>query len=110
MGRDLVLATQSHRLPETYAADPPWQRAGQIFLDADLAILAAAPDRLREHDRAIAREWAQDPDAPSASFRVGRKRALVHLREQAPLFRSAEFAPLEPRTRRNLDMLIDLYG
>ncbi|MEB2560247.1 MULTISPECIES: hypothetical protein [Burkholderia] len=29
MGRDLVLATQLHRLPETYAADPPWQRAGR---------------------------------------------------------------------------------
>ncbi|WP_180278293.1 hypothetical protein [Burkholderia sp. AU18528] len=29
MGRDLVLATQLHRLPETYAADPPWQRAAR---------------------------------------------------------------------------------
>ncbi|KWH63633.1 hypothetical protein [Burkholderia anthina] len=29
MARDLVLATQSHRLPETYAADPPWQRAAR---------------------------------------------------------------------------------
>ncbi|RQX79396.1 hypothetical protein DF034_29435 [Burkholderia anthina] len=104
MARDLVLATQSHRLPETYAADPPWQRAGQIFLDADLAILAAAPDRLHEYDRALARM--------GKGFRcaIDRERALAHLREQAPLFRSAEFAPLEPRTRRNLDMLIDLYG
>ncbi|HIE1370974.1 TPA: HD domain-containing protein, partial [Burkholderia sola] len=107
---DLVLATQSHRLPETFAADPTLQRAGQIFLDADLAILAAAPDRLREYDRAIAREWAQDPDAPSTSFRIGRKQALEHLREQVPLFRSAEFAPLEPRAQRNLDTLIDFYA
>ena len=47
--------------------------APRNFLDADLAILAAAPDRLREYDRAIAREWAQDPDAPSAAFRAGRR-------------------------------------
>ncbi|WP_175824317.1 hypothetical protein [Burkholderia sp. BCC0419] len=107
---ELVLATQSHRLPETFAADPALQRAGQLFLDADLAILAAAPDRLREYDRAIAREWAQDPDAPSASFRIGRKQALDHLREQVPLFRSAEFAPLEPCAQRNLDTLIDFYA
>lgn len=106
----LVLATKSHRLPEAFAADPDLQRAAQIFLDADLAILAAASDRLIEYDRAIAREWAQDPDAPSASFRAGRKQALEHLRGQVPLFRSAEFAPLGPRAQRNLDMLIDFYA
>ncbi|MBR8384647.1 hypothetical protein KDX26_19810 [Burkholderia cenocepacia] len=110
MARDLVLATRSHRLSDTFAADPERQRAGQIFLDADLAILAAAPDRLREYDRAIAREWAQDPDAPSASFRAGRRRALERLRGQAPLFRSVEFAPLERRAQRNLDTLIDFYA
>ncbi|HEF5873739.1 TPA: hypothetical protein SAY52_004397 [Burkholderia cenocepacia] len=107
---DLVLATKSHRLPETYAADREWQRAGQLFLDADLAILAAAPDRLLEYDRAIAREWAQDPEAPSASFRAGRRQALERLRGQVPLFRSAEFAPLERRALRNLDTLIGFYA
>lgn len=107
---DLVLATKSHRLPDGFADDAELQRAAQIFLDADLAILAAAPDRLREYDRAIAREWAQDPDAPSAAFRAGRKQALEHLRAQAPLFRSAEFAPLEQHAQRNLDMLIGFYA
>ncbi|MEN2473795.1 hypothetical protein [Burkholderia sp. GS2Y] len=110
VAHDLVLATKSHRLPDTFASDPEMQRAGWIFLDADLAILAAAPDRLREYDRAIAREWAQDPDAPSAAFRAGRKQALEHLRGQHPLFRSAEFAPLTPLAQRNLDMLIDAYA
>lgn len=89
---------------------PDLQRAGRIFLDADLAILAAAPDRLREYDRAIACEWAQDPDAPSAAFREGRKQALEHLRAQVPLFQSAEFAPLTPLAQRNLDTLIAEYA
>lgn len=110
VAHDLVLATKSHRLPDTFASDPDLQRAGWLFLDADLAILAAAPDRLREYDRAIAREWAQDPDAPSAAFRAGRQQALEHLRGQTPLFRSAEFAPLTPLAQRNLDMLIDAYA
>ncbi|MGT0194317.1 hypothetical protein ACVHYJ_20065 [Burkholderia pyrrocinia] len=42
VAHDLVLATKSHRLPDTFASDPDLQRAGRIFLDADLAILAAA--------------------------------------------------------------------
>ncbi|MCA8019132.1 hypothetical protein [Burkholderia metallica] len=86
------------------------QRAGQIFLDADLAILAAEPDRLRDCDRAIAREWAQDPDAPSAAFRRDRRQALEHLRAQDPLFHSAEFAPLTARAQHNLDTLIASYA
>ncbi len=106
----LVLATKSHRLPDAFGSDPDVLRAGRIFLDADLAILAAAPERLREYDRAIAREWAQDPDAPSAAFRAGRKQALGHLRGQDPLFQSAEFAPLTPLARRNLDALIRAYA
>ncbi|AOJ33413.1 hypothetical protein [Burkholderia metallica] len=86
------------------------QRAGQIFLGADLAILAAEPDRLRDYDCAIAREWAQDLDAPSAGFRTGRRQALEHLRAQDPLFRSAEFAPLTARAQHNLDTLIASYA
>ncbi|NTY37070.1 HD domain-containing protein [Burkholderia diffusa] len=107
---DLVLATKSHRLPDTFAPDPDLQRAGRIFLDADLAILASTPDRLREYDRAIAREWAQDPDAPSATFRAGRKQALEQLRGKVPLFQSTEFAPLTPLAQRNLDTLIHAYA
>ncbi|MCA7933448.1 hypothetical protein LGM45_30860 [Burkholderia cepacia] len=110
VAHDLVLATKSHRLPDAFASAPDLQRAGRIFLDADLAILAAAPDRLREYDRAIACEWAQDPDAPSAAFREGRKQALEHLRAQAPLFQSTEFAPLTPLAQRNLDTLIAEYA
>ncbi|NTX26608.1 hypothetical protein HT746_05550 [Burkholderia pyrrocinia] len=110
VAHDLVLATKSHRLPDTFASDPDLQRAGWIFLDADLAILAAAPDRLREYDRAIAREWAQDPDAPSTAFRAGRKQALEHLRAQHPLFRSDAFAHLTPAAHRNLDALILQYA
>ncbi|MGU7784265.1 hypothetical protein [Burkholderia sp. PU8-34] len=37
-------------------ADGDARRAGQLFLDADLAILAADEARLLRYDRSIARE------------------------------------------------------
>lgn len=108
--RELVIATQTHRLPDTCRADPDRRHAAALSLDADLAILAAPPERRDAYDRDIAREWGQAPDAPSPAFRDGRRRALVQLRAQAPLFLSAEFAPLTARAHANLDVLIARYA
>ncbi|MBN3729298.1 HD domain-containing protein [Burkholderia sp. Ac-20379] len=107
---ELVIATQSHRLHDAWQADPDRHRAAALFLDADLAILAAPPERLAAYDRDIAREWGQAPDAPSQAFRDGRRRALQQLRAHAPLFLSAEFAPLTARAHANLDVLIARYA
>ncbi|MGN4225388.1 hypothetical protein ACS0Y6_36385, partial [Burkholderia gladioli] len=91
-------------------ADPSRQQAAALFLDADLAILAATPERLLAYDREIALEWGQAPAAPSAPFRDGRLRALMQLRSQTPLFLSDEFAPLTTLAHVNLDRLIRLYS
>ncbi|WP_414447516.1 hypothetical protein AB4851_12840 [Burkholderia sp. 22PA0099] len=107
---ELVIATQAHRLPDAWQADPDRRHAAALFLDADLAILAAPPERLNTYDRDIAREWGQAPDAPSAAFRNGRRHALRQLREQAPLFLSTEFAPLTALAHANLDALIERYA
>ncbi|MEX3984119.1 hypothetical protein AB4Y45_34765 [Paraburkholderia sp. EG287A] len=106
----LIVATKLHRVPDQLAADPILRRVTQLFLDADLAILAAPAERLIEYDRDIAREWAQDPDAPAEVFRAGRHQALVGLREHSPLFHSTEFASLEAPARANLDLLIQRYA
>jgi predicted metal-dependent HD superfamily phosphohydrolase len=106
----LILATKLHRVPDQLAADPILRRAAELFLDADLAILAAPPARLLEYDRAIAQEWAQDPDFPSEAFRAGRHQGLEQLQSNGPLFHSAEFAPLERLARVNLAMLIQRYS
>ncbi|WP_186040781.1 HD domain-containing protein [Burkholderia gladioli] len=107
---ELVLATKSHRLPASALADPSRRQAAALFLDADLAILAATPERLLAYDREIALEWGQTPAAPSAPFRDGRLRALMQLRSQTPLFLSDEFAPLTTVAHVNLDRLIRLYS
>ncbi|MEK6349333.1 MAG: hypothetical protein V4764_17750 [Burkholderia sp.] len=107
--RELVIATRAHRLPASVAGDPGRQHAAALFLDADLAILAAPPERLLAYDRDIGREWGQAPGAWSDAFREGRCRALRQLRAQAPLFMSAEFAPLTAAAHANLDRLIRLY-
>lgn len=107
---DLILATKPHRVPESLAHDAILRRAAQLFLDADLAILAAPVERLIEYDRDIAREWAQNPDSPAEVFRAGRQQALIGLRQHAPLFHSAEFAALEPLAHANLDLLIRRYA
>lgn len=106
----LIVATKLHRVPDQLGADPILRRATQLFLDADLAILAAPAERLIEYDRDIAREWAQNPDVPSEAFRTGRLQALQGLRKHAPLFRSSEFARLEPIAHANLEMLIQRYA
>lgn len=105
-----MLATQSHRLLASARADPSRRQAATLFLDADLAILAAPPERLLAYDREIALEWGQTPEAPSGPFRLGRRQALMQLRSQAPLFLSDEFAPLTAVAHDNLDRLIRFYS
>lgn len=110
LAESLILATRQHRVPDELSNDPCLRRVAHLFLDADLAILAAPAERLIEYDRDIAREWTQNPDAPTELFRAGRHRALIGLRQHAPLFHSAEFAPLEPLAHANLDLLIQRYS
>jgi predicted metal-dependent HD superfamily phosphohydrolase len=104
-----IRATKAHKLPPECASDPARKRAALLFLDADLAILAAPLERLIDYDRGIAQEWAQDPDHPAEVFRAGRLQALKHLREHTPLFHTDEFASLDPLARANLDALIVRY-
>ncbi|MBB5409178.1 putative metal-dependent HD superfamily phosphohydrolase [Paraburkholderia sp. HC6.4b] len=105
-----IVATKLHRVPEQLMADLILRRATQLFLDADLAILAAPATRLLAYDREIAREWGQDPDAPSEAFRAGRLQALQGLQQCTTLFGSVEFADLEPIARANLDRLVQQYA
>jgi predicted metal-dependent HD superfamily phosphohydrolase len=56
------------------AADrPPGDRETAILLDADLAILGAAPERYARYAGAIRQEYAW---VPEAEYRVGRVRVL----------------------------------
>ena len=78
----LVLLTAGH--------DPaPGDRPGELLCDADLAILAAPPDRYARYAAAVRREYAHVPDA---AFRAGRAAVLRRLLALPRLYHVAEVA------------------
>lgn len=75
----LVRLTETHRP----AAD---DLAGQLLCDADLAILAAGPERYAVYTAGVRREYAHVPDD---AFRAGRRAILEDLLAKPTLFHSA---------------------
>jgi len=89
----LVRLTARHRP----ADDDP---AGQILSDADLAILAAVPERYRAYTRGVRSEYAHVSDA---DFRRGRAAVLRDLLAKPTLFHTAHArASWEPIARENV--------
>jgi predicted metal-dependent HD superfamily phosphohydrolase len=89
----LVRLTRDHR-PE------PTDLAGQVLCDADLAILAADPDRYAEYTRAVRAEYT---DVDDAAFRAGRGAVLRALLD-GPLFHTAAARDAwEERARANVE-------
>jgi predicted metal-dependent HD superfamily phosphohydrolase len=73
------------RLTETHRPDPG-DANGCALSDADLAILAAGPERYAEYRAAVREEYAHLDDA---DFRAGRVHVLRHLLEKEKLFHTA---------------------
>jgi len=95
---ELVLATLDH-------VAPPGDRAAQALLDADLAILAAAPGDYERYRQAVRAEYAHVTDA---DWQVGRTAVLRSLLAKDPLYPLAH--DWEPAARRNLTAeLADLH-
>ena len=94
----LVRLTESH--------DPaPDDEAGAVLCDADLAILAAPPDRYAEYVAGVRRDFAAVPDA---DFRAGRAAVLRDLAGRDRLFRTAYARThWEPAARANLAAELD---
>jgi predicted metal-dependent HD superfamily phosphohydrolase len=90
----LVRLTASH-------APAPRDHNGHVLCDADLAILAAEPDRYAAYAAAVREEYAFVPDE---HFGRGRADVLRALLELPALFHTPEArARLEPRARHNIE-------
>lgn len=90
----LVLLTEHHR-----PADG--DRNGCALSDADLAILAAAPDRYAEYVASVRREWAQVSDE---DFAAGRAAVLRDLLAKPHLFHTGHArAAWEDAARANVE-------
>jgi predicted metal-dependent HD superfamily phosphohydrolase len=81
--------------------------AGAVLSDADLAVLAAEPERYAEYVSGVRREYAHVPDD---AFRHGRAEVLRGLLAAPALFRTATGRRLwERRARENVEVeLADL--
>ncbi len=90
----LVRLTGSHR-PED------GDRAGQVLCDADLAILAADPQRYASYTRGVRSEYSAVPDA---DFAAGRAAVLRDLLDKPSLFSTeAGRRRWEQRARANVE-------
>jgi predicted metal-dependent HD superfamily phosphohydrolase len=85
----------------TAGHDPePGDARGAVLCDADLAILAAPPERYAEYVAGVRREYAHLDDA---TFRAGRAAVLRDLAGRAQLFRTATGRDLwEDKARVNI--------
>ena len=94
---ELILATARHG---TLAVDPVADPDLAHFLDADMAILGASPDRFDDYERAIANEYAA---IPAAAFRAGRGRFLTRLLALPRLYQTSFFGSrLDSTARANV--------
>lgn len=97
----LVLLTATH-------APSPGDANGAVLCDADLAILAAAPERYARYAAEVRAEYAAVPDD---AFRAGRARILTDLLAHRYLFHTPEGRErFEQAARRNLRTELDLLG
>ena len=97
----LVRLTEQHRPADDDVA-------GQVLCDADLAILAAAPERYASYVAGVRAEYAHIPDA---DFEAGRASVLRDLLEKPTLFHTPAARDRWERAaranvRRELDELV----
>jgi predicted metal-dependent HD superfamily phosphohydrolase len=104
------LATEVGRLVRMTATHRPGahDHAGQVLSDADLAILAAPPDRYASYVRGVRAEYAHVPDP---DFTVGRAAVLRDLLRKPTLFHTrAARERWEERARSNVQRELDALG
>jgi predicted metal-dependent HD superfamily phosphohydrolase len=94
----LVLVTTDHDPGDP--ADPD----AAVLCDADLGVLAAAPDRYQEYAADVRREYGHVPDE---LFRAGRAAVLRRLLSHERLFRTPTAAGWEPVARANVSRELD---
>jgi predicted metal-dependent HD superfamily phosphohydrolase len=89
----LILLTKSH-------TTAPGDRAGEVLLDADLAILGAKPHVYADYAAAIRREYAW---VSEADYRAGRRRVLERFLARPRIYSTPWMAGrAEDRARANL--------
>ena len=105
----LVRATATHKLPESADLPAGYEPADiQLFLDADMAILAADSARYRRYLRGVRSEYSHFDDE---AFRTGRTTFLRSILGRERIFLSEEVFKLwEEPARANLRAELSEWG
>lgn len=105
----LVRATATHKLPESADLPAGYEPADiQLFLDADMAILAADSARYRRYLRGVRSEYSHFDDE---AFRTGRTTFLRSILGRERIFLSEEaFKLWEEPARANLRAELSEWG
>ena len=110
LSAEIIVATKTHKVTADWIRSKPDHRqAADLFIDADMSILAAAPARLAEYDSQIAQEWGQAAGQESFAFCTGRLNALRSFKTAGPVFLTREFYELESTAQANIDHLVDFW-
>ncbi|MFL1428600.1 MULTISPECIES: HD domain-containing protein [unclassified Nocardiopsis] len=93
----LVLVTKDH-------APAPDDADGQVLCDADLSVLAGAPDEYLAYTAAVRAEYRRVPDE---AFRAGRSRVLRGMLDAPQMFHT-EFGRIHWEAKARSNMLAEL--
>jgi len=104
LAADMILCTRRHTLSRA-PPEPARREAVAQFLDADLSILCAAPQRLWQYDRGIALEAGIGAGASLVDFGTRRLRALESFMGRGTLFFTPAFQARNAQAQGNLAML-----
>lgn len=97
---EMILATERHEVPRNQDSE-----ALRLFLDIDLSILGANPERFREYDDGIRREYSSIPEFV---YRPKRKRALQRFLQREHIYFTPTFRErYEKQARANIRARVD---
>jgi pantetheine-phosphate adenylyltransferase len=91
----LIMATKNHDSGD---------KLHQLFIDADLSILAATSDRFNEYERQIRAEYSM---APEQVYNKGRAEFIDEMLARPKIFLTENYARYEDRARANLTKLVE---
>lgn len=100
--KQFILATKDHKVP----ADAKLKEDLALFLDFDMAILAAEPELYNLYSQKIRKEYGNYSDD---IYKEGRKQALQKVLEADKIFVSSDFQKsMEEPARRNINNEVSL--
>ena len=110
LAAEIIVATKTHKIAADWVrCKPDHLHAAELFIDADMSILAADPARLAEYDSQISREWGQNAGQENFAFCTGRLNALRSFKAAGPVFLTHEFYELESTAQANIDRLVHFW-